>query len=1394
MARDGATTRELADNFLAEALDEMQDCSEIPWRVQNAPELSGEFVCSRATTGMSPVEVGLAIADSAPTAEEMRRLWRDRGRGVSGFVVAVLYGTRAAIMGPSEDDEILSDQDPSAVERICAEVLRQSSSLDAANRARSMIRDLGGAESSGSPGIRDNGLFAKHQLFSGVPATPGWAGECARGSELLSCTGRTLLSRLGFRIEPGAAPLDLLTATTEAGAVEVVAALLQADESFNRVSSRFNNENPIIHAQRAAVARGVDWVISVSGRCIRLYPTKQSQTLAGGGLVDRYLQLDLAQLTPGDAGYLTYFFAPDAFVPGGAIEVVAQQSRTRAVDLLDRLRDRIYEDVMPILSVGVANAMGARTPAKLTIAYHRSLVILFRMIFLAYAEHEGLLPLQSSAAYRKASVAAIARELIDRPDELNQPGKTNLWERMTRLWRAVDGGDPELNVPAYNGGLFAERGTASGVEWNPELVVTDDVLAPVLTALLVDEWRGDHGPVDFQSLDVTAFGTLYEGLLEAELSHAEQDLVIEATRKDGEVFAPATTPDAEPVIRAGEVYFHTASGARKSTGSYFTPPFAVDYLLDRTLEPALDDHLENIDALIRAGEMSGEEVVARLFDFRVIDPAMGSAHFLVGAVDRIGTRFRDFLADHRLDPLEQELDHLSHLAEDNLREVGVEPADLEIAGGTIGITADRILRRQIARRCIYGIELNPMAAELARLAIWIRTFVPGLPMSNMNRTLVHGNSLIGITRIEEAVEWASPAEAKSGDSLFTDGLMDMLGVAAARLRRLAMAAEGTIAEIRRAQEEYDATVEELRNVRTYFDAALYRMLYIGDSRKVRDTLRNLDPTAAKITPEGEEELAPLHRLHLPLVFPEVMTRERPGFDVVLGNPPWEKVKVEEHQWWSIRIPGLRSMTQREKNASITRHKKERPDLLAQFNEEVAVAKQMRSLIKNGPYPLGAGDTDLYKLFCWRDWDLARDTGRVGIVVPRAALAGAGTAKWRTTVVEGGSFEDVCTIVNNGGWLFEGVHPQYTVALVSIRKGDGDQVRFHGPYYSRAEFNEVANIEGHRLHAKDNDLVVSASEELFLDWSADAAFPLLPDAGCSRLFRKLRQSPTFVKASVAKEFKFVRELDTTDNKELMDFNLDSPNGDLEVWTGRTFNLWDPCYGEPYATADRGTVEAFLIKRRMKQIRRSNGAFAGFDGDWAADRSTLPMHRPRIAFRDVARATDSRTMIPCLVPPVVGLVHKAPYLFDRTQNAANQALVLGVLTSRSFDWTARRYVEATVSKGILSALPFPAVESHGDLERRLIINSARLAAVDDRYADWADEVERTLGEKIGVGTAVDEDIREDLIVDNEAIVSLLYGLDDELLRTLYSTFHRGWDFEPELTRVLTHRRRLAKEGLA
>lgn len=1309
--------------------------------------------------GEHALEVAVAEAGSRPRADAVRALWHGRQRRRPSPVLLVVGYPRAGgahvlVCGPvGETPPIVADLEVSQVERLCATALAEPTRHAAVRFLVSMLPEVG----SDLPGVRNAGLLATQELAHGVPERADWQTACQASKPLLTLAGQRLVERLGFRVEALGTSASVLRARD---AKRAVAVFLDESETFEDPSTRFG-ATPVSHGLALADREGLPWLVMTRGRQIRLYAARPDTGVGRKGRAATFIELNLALLPEDSCGYLSLLFGGDALAQGGTLEDILERSTDFAAALGSRLRDRVYFEVVPRLSQAIAARLpeGQVSEADLSHAYEKTLLVLFRLLFVAYGEDKDLLPYRTNSRYNDHSLKRLARRLTEwrRRSTLFDSHATDLWDDVRALWEAVAGGNTGWGVPPYDGGLFSSKPSVNqaGAEL-AALALTDAEFGPALTALLVDEGPdGVIGPVDFRSLSVREFGTLYEGLLESMLSVAENDLAVD----DKGTYVPARA--GQPVVvPAGAIYFHNRSGSRKATGSYFTKPFGVEHLLDHALEPALAEHVARLAALVEAGDDAG--AAQAFFDFRCADLAMGSGHFLVAAVDRIEARLGAFLALHPVPPVLAELEDLRGTAIDALG---------DLADG-VEIENSSLLRRQIARRCVYGVDRNQMAVELARLAMWIHTFVPGLPLSFLSHGLVQGDSLAGIGTLDEALSILDPQAAFGHDSLFRDQITEFLARAESALGRLAAAVEKTTRDVeasRVAQEEALAAVQPARQLFDLLVAArLGRTTVPVEVSETAVAEHSGARTGAKLAEE-------LQAVHFPVAFPEVFLRPRPGFDCILGNPPWEEATVEELKFWVLRFPGLNSMRPAQQRTEITRLRQSRPDLVDEYEAERLRTDSLRDLLLAGPYPgMGTGDPDLYKAFSWRFWHLTRDDGAIGVVLPRSALSAAGSAPWRETVLSEGAYDDVTLLLNNIKWVFEDVHPQYTIGLVSLRKGarHAGLVHLSGPFPSLVSYQAARGQKPVEIPVSD-----------FRGWSEGAAFPVLPAQESLDVFLKLRRHPSLGDNRSGWSTRPVREFDATNDKRFFRFGGKADRREWPVYKGASFNLWEPDTGIYYAWADPEIVLSELQRKRLRQQRLARSAFSEFPREWAQDPATLPCKHPRIAFRDVARATDSRTVIAALLPPNVVVTNKGPYLLWPRGDERDEAYLLGVLCSIPLDWYARRFVEISLNFHIFNGFPIPRSDRDDPLRRRVEQIAGRLAAVDDRYQQWAHAVGVAVG-------PVDHGEREDMIAELDAAVALLYGLDAADSRHIFETFHEGWRYEARLEAVLRHHAELKR----
>lgn len=1304
--------------------------------------------------GLGGFQVAVASALVTPSRQALRDLFTARkGRTQVQLVVAVVHDGTAHIFGPdpqAQPIELSLEQ----AERQLQSVLSEPDVLAATERFAGFRK---ANDSTGVAGFTNSGLFASHHITNNVPKRADWESLGNQAGSLLSKRGKQLVEALGFGTQPG--PNGTMLLSIGGHPPRAVAVLLDDSEQFDAKTQRFQL-SPVAFGLAVASKQEVPWLVVLRKDQIRLYPGRDGVGVGSKGQAETFFEVDLSTIDAEYAALLPLIFSVDALATDGTADELLRDSSRYATELGARLRERIYDEIVPPVAVEVAQRLAkyAAVPLDadgLSLAYRVTLRILFRLLFQAYAEDRGLLPSGRNEGFDANSLKTNARRLLDSDsDEFGD--SATIWFDLVQVWNAIDQGNPQWQIPSYNGGLFAndpERSPEGALIKKIEL--PDSVLGPALKSLLIDVTSdGVLGPVDFRSLSVREFGTIYEGLLESSLSLAEEDLTVDSSG----AWVPAK-PGDEILAPSASVYFHTASGERKATGSYFTPKIVVDHLIDRSIVPALNAHLEKVAAYLKSGNASA--AAREFFDFRVADLAMGSGHFLVAAVDKIEALMRTFLTEHAVPGVTEELLRLAAVARDALGTDDVAKSEVDEVG---------LLRRQVARRCIYGLDINPMAVELARLALWIHTFVPGLPMSNLDHGLVNANSLTGIGTIDEALDALQPGRATGAATFFDDVIIDNLASAKTLLVDVANASEANKSEVEEGARLLAQARDAADTARRIFDAAVAARageVHPGAVVDRESLLRTIE------LPAVEETAVRLLPAHMPFLFPEVFLRDNPGFDVLLGNPPWEKLQIEEHSFYSLAFPGLRGLSQQDAERQLEMIRHERPDLVREYEAATTSTQLIQKVLAKGPYPgLTAGRPDLYKAFAWRMWHLVRTGGQLGVVLPRKALEASGMKDWRLAMLQDATVTDATVLVNGGGWVFKGIHHQIMVAVVSLqadRTAGQKTVSVRGPFESEKAFMDGAARSAMPIPVKE-----------LLEWSPSGALPLFPDPTSLEVYLTMRSSPRLDQDDSAMSIRGLREWNATDDKHRFVFT-DDPAGLIPVYKGDSFDLWEPRTGSTYAFADPDRMEKELQERRLNQVRTRRSAFYGMPPNWVTDPATLPMHHPRIAWRDTTNRSNVRTIIAALVPPEVVMVHQAYYLFFRRGGARDQAYVLGVLASMPFDWFARQMVErhATVEFLLGSPVPRPG-DGESALRDRVVELSGRLAAADSAFTSWASEV----GVPVGALSSTAE--RGAAVAELDALVCLLYGLSEDHVEYVYSTFSSGIDYRERLDSVLRHYR--------
>lgn len=1335
-------------------------------------------------TGNTPLQICI-FETATPLAEgKLKDLWvaRHDGRAYP-LILAAVCGTNVTMAGPlmrGNDLQITPDLDPDQAGRILK-------LAKACPDRHSAIRFLDSAlvtAKSETPGLENSGLFADHVLRQVMSSDPdnSYRKEAKaahdKAKPLLNKTGKDLFKGLGYATKANDARTDILL---DADHKEIaLAVLLHESERPDTASPALNGQAPITHAMTQAEKRNLRWVITVAhDRSIRLYPAVLNVGVGRRGPCETFVQLHTGLLKDQDAGLLWMLFSADALVQGkGAVYRLLADSSRFSGTLAEALRERIYGEVMPRLAKGIADAR--RHPNK-DDAYLRDTLqmathVLFRLLFIAYAEDKDLLPYRTSPAYQRNSLKTLATDILD---DLRKGVKwgdtTRFWDQFSTLSQAISKGNKSLSVPAYNGVLFSDDADDS-IHGHAltKVKLKDALFAPVLSGLLLTHADGkDLGPVDFRSLGVREFGTIYEGLLESELSEAAEDLILK--NKDGDQIYVTAGKKDEPAVREGEFYLHNKSGARKASGAYFTKEFAVDHLLDLALDNALDDHLVKLDPLTE------NDAAEAIFDFRVADIAMGSGHFLIFAIDRIERKFRSYLEKRPLPAVKLQLQELREAAK---QELGDSAAAVENK-----LEDAALLRRLIARRCIYGVDMNPISVQLAQLAVWIHTFVPGLPLSFLQHNLIQGNSLVGVanaTDFEDLLDDARWAVRKYLDNVLPD------------IRRIGAIADKNVADVKEMKRLRLAALKQLEPAIAAMDIAVWNRAngkIVGESG--HDLIGLLqDPEKllrSNVLRDARKGLHPIGCRHLMACFPEVFLRKEAGFNVLLGNPPWEEVKLDEPQFWNKYIPGFYSLKPQQQSEAKALVRKTHTNVDQLLEAEKSTTELQSKLYGNlysdpkGHHRYGAspGDQDLYRMFLWRFWDILCEGGSIGVVLPRSALVSEGMREWRQKLLSADKISghnranlSITTLTNKSEWVFTDVHPQYTVCLCLIQKRTAENtLKLNGPFDCLADFNSERTA-----------FAVFPANEV-LGWTESAKLPLLPSAKAQNAFRRIRKSPNLVGQHDLNQPWHCRayaELHATNDKGYLDLTGTKPADDsMPVYKGESFNLWEPdrgadrYYGWTKSISD--VITELSRKRRSSFKRGANSPWYRMDDRYIQDEATIECLKPRVAFRDITNRTNTRTIIATLLPPGVVCVNNAPVLIFSKGTQSDVTYVLGILSSRTCDWYSRRWVETHLNLSIFNYLPCPQAPDSHVLYKEMVSAAGRLACPDNRFAKWA----KSVGVEHG---PLKPEEKQELVDRVDAAAALLYGLSEQELETVFETFHEGWDWKPDYTRVLTEYRRL------
>ncbi|PSB48448.1 restriction endonuclease [Cyanosarcina cf. burmensis CCALA 770] len=761
------------------------------------------------------------------------------------------------------------------------------------------------------------------------------------------------------------------------------------------------------------------WAIATNGLRWRL--------LRDSSLMTRltYIEFDLEQILNGEnfAEFgLFYRLFHRSRLPQGMddadkclLEYYHQEALQQGGRVRDRLRDGVEKALLQLGTGFLQHPNNERLRQKLTdakeltdVGYYRQLLrLIYRLLFLMVAESRNLLLIgedrEKERIYREYYSIERLRELAERPS-WRREGFQDLWQGLWVTFLLFDENwrGRLLGLSPLNGDLF-------GSDTLPDLgdcsIDNYDLLVAIRHLSLYQD-KEQLRRVNYGALDVEELGSVYESLLD---------------------FHP------QIIQKQGIYQFALVFGSdRKTTGSYYTPPQLVQQLIKTALEPVIEAKLQEA----RQGEFPTPDSQLptpqekALLSLKIVDPACGSGHFLLAAARRIGKE----LAKVRTQEAEP----------------GSEPLKLAI--------------RDVIQNCIYGVDLNPLAVDLCKVALWIEGFPGKLPLNFLDHRIKCGNSLVGVLDLnclkegipDEAYKAVTGDDKKLSSqfkkqnkkerenkdqlSLFGD-LEPERTQYAESWRELGEIPETTPQEVKDKEKRYKETRKNQRWWQDYSACNLWTAAFFTPL-----TERNLQllPTTAALTQllrgntstqeivEAANKLAQeKHFFHWCLEFPEVF--EAGGFDCVLGNPPWETLQIAEQEFFASRNAEIANLPGEARKQAIKKLSQTNPILLQAFeNAKHSADAQNKFLRESERFPLTAtGKINTYAVFAETTRTLISPTGRATVIVPTGIATDANTSKFFQDLVKSSSLEEIIGFENER-FLFSGIDHRVSFCILSIK--------------------------------------------------------------------------------------------------------------------------------------------------------------------------------------------------------------------------------------------------------------------------------------------------------------------------------------------------------------------------
>ncbi|WP_121022843.1 Eco57I restriction-modification methylase domain-containing protein, partial [Helicobacter vulpis] len=721
--------------------------------------------------------------------------------------------------------------------------------------------------------------------------------------------------------------------------------------------------------------------------------------------------------------------------------VALKANDEKKTDIEEDLQNLIYgtEGYTFSLFEDIGVALHARHPqAPLEDIYQNTLYFLFRLLFIAYFEDKFEDLLKKHSGFGKhLSIHNILEWLEDDPQTYYGMGK------LEHLFSIYNEGNENYAMPLFDGGLFEPSKTQL---FKAGKIISDSLLKKILTHLFYYEdcKRG------YATLSVVHLGSIYEGLMSYFFAIATEEIHYCKTQKsegyydnhDKILLEKQEKITSSQDYPKGQIYLKNTSNSRKSSGSFYTHEDITKTLVQHAL-----------------ADLNNENIL----EFKILDNACGSGAFLIEALNLASQKALEHNYPALQTPFEQEKALIEQQAQRYIP----------------GYQADEaaILKRLLLKKMIYGVDINPFSIELAKLSLWIDSFVFGTPLSFLEHHIKCGNALMGcsLSAFEEFLTREDRKKFKNKtQNLFLDSLFKRLRTLQRRATLLANIPDRTqkqIAQSKRIYQRLKPQLDRLNFYLNFYNTHKIMTLNLkepnkkeeGDKDKegkesnpyLKAFVQTQEKWRARLKDFKIAEMTDLDKLHTP-AYSDVKERIEQcaqefrffnyeiefadcldsqgnfnGFDAIIGNPPWEKSKFDESEFFSAFRSAYRTFSLAQKQDFKT-NALAKPYIKREFDTQQAHIQTTNAYYKaHYPNSRGAGDGNLFRFFIERHLSLLGSKGWLCVVIPSALMLEEGSLGLRKRLLEKHTLEFFYSFENRQG-IFKDVHRCYKFALLGVR--------------------------------------------------------------------------------------------------------------------------------------------------------------------------------------------------------------------------------------------------------------------------------------------------------------------------------------------------------------------------